>query len=370
MAKQKMLIIDDEVENLNLLRRTFIREYSVYSADNAKDALIILNEKPGISLIISDQRMAEMTGTEFFKTIAKDRPDIMKILLTAYTDMEALVEAINEGQIYKYITKPWDPEELKLTIKRAFEVYDLEQENKRLLSDLAIKNAELQKMKDYTNERVEEERLRISRELHDDICQSLASLNINMEICMRLLKPDLAEDKMNAIKDNLITTREQIKDTSQRVRRISMDLRPAELESLGFVSTVEQFVNRYNSMLNTANVELKVIGNVVTLPQKLELAMFRLIQECLNNAKKHANATNISIDLEFDSDTLNINIIDNGIGFELPEHLGNLLQKGHLGIVGMTERVNQLGGKLKIRSKPGEGTKINVIIQTLGGTFE
>lgn len=370
MAKKQMLIIDDEAENLNLLRRTFIREYSVYSADNAKDALTILNEKPGISLIISDQRMAEMTGTEFFKIVAKDRPDIMKILLTAYTDMEALVEAINDGQIYKYITKPWDPEELKLTIKRAYEVYDLAEENKRLISDLAIKNAELQKMKDYTDERIEEERLRISRELHDDICQSLASLNINMEICMRLLKSDLAEDKINTIKDNLINTREQIKDTSKRVRRISMDLRPAELDSLGFVSTLEQFINRYNSTPDSAKVELKIIGDIITLPQKLELGMFRIIQECLNNAKKHAKATKIDVTLAFDSDKLNITIIDDGIGFEIPEHLGSLLQKGHLGIVGMYERLNQLGGKLIITSKPEEGTIINVTIQTLGGTFE
>lgn len=370
MAKHKMLIVDDEVENLNLLRRTFIRDYSVFTADNAKDALTILEEKPDVSIIISDQRMAGMTGTEFFKEVFKTKPHIMKLLLTAYTDVEALVDAINDAKVYKYITKPWDPEDLKITVKRAIEVFELEQENKLLLKDLAKKNVQLKQMKDYTDDRIEEERLRISRELHDDICQSLASFNVTMEIGMRMLKTGCSEDQIEQIKQHFISMKEQIKSTSQQVRRISMDLRPAELDSLGFISTVEQFITRYNSQQDTPNVVMKVVGSVVTLPQKLELGMFRLIQECLNNTKKHAKASDVDIILTFQDDRLDINISDNGVGFEIPDNFSDLLQDGHLGLVGMQERVKQFNGAIEYKSKPGEGTTVHVVVKSTGGTFE
>jgi signal transduction histidine kinase len=370
MSKHKILIVDDEVENLNLLRRTFIREYKVHTADNAQEALRLLDDNPDISLIISDQRMAGMTGTELFKEVVDKNIEAMKILLTAYTDVEALVDAINTGKVYKYVTKPWDPEEFKLTVKRALEVYELTQENKQLLKDLAQKNAELKKMKDYSEERVEEERLRISRELHDDICQSLASLNLSMEIILRMLKPGLEQSNIDTIKDNLLTMREQIKATSQRVRRISMDLRPAELDSLGFVPTIEQFINRFNKYDDTPNVQLNVTGNIVSLPQKLELAMFRLIQECLNNIKKHAYAKTVDITLLYNNDKLDITVQDDGKGFNLPDNLNILLQEGHLGLIGMQERVNQFNGDLKITSTLDKGTTVLVSVKSTGGTFE
>jgi signal transduction histidine kinase len=370
MAKYKILIVDDEEENLNLLRRTFIRDYQVLTASNARDALKMLDDNPEVCLIISDQRMAGMTGTELFKEVVDKNLDLIKILLTAYTDVEALVDAINTGRVYKYITKPWDPEEFKITVRRAIEVYELTQENKQLLKDLARKNAELKKMKDYTDERVEEERLRISRELHDDICQSLASLNLSMEIALRYLKPGIDQDNVDQIKDNMLTMREQIKSTSQRVRRISMDLRPAELDSLGFVPTIEQFINRYKKYEDTPEVDLIVEGSIVSLPQKLELAMFRLVQECLNNIKKHAQASLVTIKLNFMDETLKIIVTDNGKGFEIPDNFNQLLQDGHLGLIGMQERVSQFNGILNITSSSGHGTTIDVSVRSTGGTFE
>lgn len=371
MEKHKILIIDDEVENLNLLRRTFIRDYTVFMSENASEALNFLDEKKGeISLIISDQRMSPMSGTEFFKVVEKKYPDIMKILLTAYTDVEALVDAINDGKVYKYVTKPWDPEEFKLTVKRALEVFELTKENKILFKDLAQKNVELKQLKEYTDERVEEERLRISRELHDETCQTLASLNVSMEICMRMLRSNLEQDKVDQITQNILNMREQLKEAIQQVRRISMDLRPAELDSLGFISTVNQFVNRYRQLPNTPEVMINVIGDIITLPQKLELSLFRIIQECLNNIRKHAQATNVEVNLDFKETTLDVYVIDNGKGFELPGHLEDLLQEGHLGLVGMNERVKQYNGTFNIQSKAGEGSTIKVSVPCIGGTYQ
>jgi serine phosphatase RsbU (regulator of sigma subunit)/CheY-like chemotaxis protein len=117
------MVVDDEPDNLDLLYRTFRRDFQVYKADSALSALEVLDEQGEMAVIISDQRMPEMNGTEFLGKTVERFPDTIRILLTGYTDVEDLVEAINSGQVFKYITKPWNPEELKLVINQASDTY-------------------------------------------------------------------------------------------------------------------------------------------------------------------------------------------------------------------------------------------------------
>jgi CheY-like chemotaxis protein len=121
--KLKILVVDDEPDNLDLLYRTFRREFKVLTADNGKHALEVLAAEGEVALIISDQRMPEMKGTEFLSKTVPNFPDTVRIILTGFTDVEDLVEAINSGQVYKYITKPWDPEELKAIVLQATDNY-------------------------------------------------------------------------------------------------------------------------------------------------------------------------------------------------------------------------------------------------------
>lgn len=123
--KPKMLVVDDEPDNLDLLYRTFRRDFNVLRAESGMVALEILAAEGEVAVIISDQRMPEMKGTEFLSKTVPQFPDTMRIILTGFTDVEDLVEAINSGQVYKYITKPWDPNELKLVVQRAAETYEL-----------------------------------------------------------------------------------------------------------------------------------------------------------------------------------------------------------------------------------------------------
>lgn len=123
--KPKMLVVDDEPDNLDLLYRTFRRDFNVLRAESGIMALEILGAEGEVAVIISDQRMPEMKGTEFLSKTVPQFPDTMRIILTGFTDVEDLVEAINSGQVYKYITKPWDPNELKAVVQRAVETYDL-----------------------------------------------------------------------------------------------------------------------------------------------------------------------------------------------------------------------------------------------------
>jgi len=123
--KPKMLVVDDEPDNLDLLYRTFRRDFRVFKADSGVSALDVLAQEGEVAVIISDQRMPEMKGTEFLSQTVPQFPDTVRIILTGFTDVEDLVEAINSGQVYKYITKPWDPNELKVVVDKAAETYEL-----------------------------------------------------------------------------------------------------------------------------------------------------------------------------------------------------------------------------------------------------
>ncbi|MGB7248271.1 MAG: response regulator [Phormidesmis sp.] len=131
--KPRMLVVDDEPDNLDLLYRTFRRDFKVLRAESGTQALEVLSDEGEVAVIISDQRMPEMKGTEFLSKTVPDFPDTVRIILTGFTDVEDLVEAINAGQVYRYITKPWDPDELKHVVERASETYDLlKQQNEAL----------------------------------------------------------------------------------------------------------------------------------------------------------------------------------------------------------------------------------------------
>jgi GAF domain-containing protein/class 3 adenylate cyclase len=121
--KQKLLVVDDEPDNLDLLYRTFHREFKVLRAENGPTALDILATEGDIAVIISDQRMPLMSGTEFLSLTATKYPDIIRIILTGYTDVEDLVEAINAGKVFKYVTKPWADEELKQVVRQAVDTH-------------------------------------------------------------------------------------------------------------------------------------------------------------------------------------------------------------------------------------------------------
>ncbi|MBF2065613.1 MAG: SpoIIE family protein phosphatase [Calothrix sp. C42_A2020_038] len=123
LDKLKLMVVDDEPDNLELLYRTFRRDFQVFKASNALSAIDILDKEGEMAVIISDQRMPEMNGTEFLSLTVERFPDTIRILLTGFTDVEDLVDAINSGQVFKYITKPWKPDRLKAVVEQAADTY-------------------------------------------------------------------------------------------------------------------------------------------------------------------------------------------------------------------------------------------------------
>jgi response regulator RpfG family c-di-GMP phosphodiesterase len=131
-----ILAVDDEPANLRMLERLLRSNYRVITASSGEEALEVLRREE-VALIITDQRMPGMTGTELLRESMKTNPNTIKIILTGYTDIEALIDAINTSRVYKFVSKPWDPVQLKQIIEGALYEYRLHLEQKRLLEGLS-----------------------------------------------------------------------------------------------------------------------------------------------------------------------------------------------------------------------------------------
>ncbi len=146
MAKQdgiNILYVDDELNNLVSFKAVFRIKYNVSTALSGEEAVQILR-KNNINIIITDQRMPQMTGVEFLESILDEFPDAIRILLTGYADMNAVIDAVNKGKIFHYLSKPWNEEELDLTINRAFDVYKQKMDEKEMTYKLSLSNDQLE----------------------------------------------------------------------------------------------------------------------------------------------------------------------------------------------------------------------------------
>jgi|SRR6478736_9041344 response regulator RpfG family c-di-GMP phosphodiesterase len=138
-----VLYIDDEPHNLLSFKASFRREFCVFTAESAEEGRKIL-EKIEIHVILSDQRMPGMSGIEFFESILETFPSPIRILITGYTDINAVIDAINRGQVYKYLTKPWNENDIRIFVDKAYEVYKLRKENYELTHKLLDANDKLE----------------------------------------------------------------------------------------------------------------------------------------------------------------------------------------------------------------------------------
>lgn len=138
-----VLYIDDEPNNITSFKAAFRRVFTIYTAESAEEGRKVL-EKEKIDVILSDQRMPKMTGIEFFKSIIDVYPDPIRILITGYTDINAVIDAINVGQVYKYLSKPWNESDVKNNIEKAFEVVELRRKNRELTEKLIEVNKKLE----------------------------------------------------------------------------------------------------------------------------------------------------------------------------------------------------------------------------------
>lgn len=196
----------------------------------------------------------------------------------------------------------------------------------------------------------EEERKRISREIHDGPAQMLANILLRYEIIDRGLK----EGKTKEVIEEIRATREMVRFSLRDVRRMIYDLRPMALDDLGLIPTLNKYIDDL-SKYTKKNIEFIAIGEPRDLQENYEIVLFRLVQEALQNAIKHANANLIKVKIEIRKDLVTLLIIDDGEGFE-----PNNTTYNNFGIKGMKERVEMLKGKLEIDTDLGKGTRVRI----------
>lgn len=219
--------------------------------------------------------------------------------------------------------------------------------DKRLYEDLRYYLKEITRAQ-------EEERKRIARDLHDSTAQTLIAL-------LHKLENFLNEESKLPVKEamSIWAFHEQIRDVLHEVRRFSRDLRPSILDDLGLLPALEWFIGELRDEYGIY-AALKVQGSRRRLAPETELMLFRIVQEALRNTAKHAEATKAEVAIGFSDKGIRVAISDNGTGFSLPENLSALPQIGKLGLTGMQERAQLLGGTFNIKSEPGKGTVITV----------
>jgi two-component system sensor histidine kinase DegS len=194
----------------------------------------------------------------------------------------------------------------------------------------------------------EEERLRVSREIHDGPAQAMANVVFRAEVCERLIDTDIERAKAE-LKD----LREQVRAALQETRKIIFDLRPMTIDDLGLVPTLRRVLDNLRERTGIT-AEIRVMGQERRIESYLEVGLFRIIQETLNNVEKHAKAQVVLVKLDFDQRFVAAVVADNGLGFDPEVMVGN----EHFGLMGIKERMRILGGEIQIKSAKGQGTKV------------
>jgi PAS domain S-box-containing protein len=226
-------------------------------------------------------------------------------------------------------------------------------ERKRVEEEVAKHRKDLQSLSTQLINAQEAERKRISQELHDEMGQALTAMSINLAAIKKELSPELAP----AIRERLAETSSLADRTLDQVRELSLDLRPSMLDDLGLVPTLRWYVNRYAKRLNL-EVEFEAVDLEERLPAEMETVLYRAVQEALTNAARHAQASRVRIRLERKKSTVAAFIEDDGQGFDIEQVAGHGISERGVGLFGMRERVASLGGRLRIQSRPGRGTRL------------
>jgi signal transduction histidine kinase len=344
-----ILVVEDErLVALDIQAILESRGYIVPGIASAGEEAVEMACETRPDLILMDIRLrGQMDGVQAAEEI-RTRFDIPVVYLTAYAD-EATLERAKITEPFGYLLKPFEDRELCSTIEMACykhqmerklrQMYEAEQRARQTAETLSRRLVEVQ----------ENERRTIARELHDEAGQSLTSLIVGL----RLLEEQCCQDKVVA--ERVAELKGTVYDVLESLHRLATDLRPASLDHLGLVEALTQHVQTFSRQHNlNAQFEAVGLGNERLSPDE-EIALFRVAQEALTNVVKHSHATRADVLLERRGDRLILMIEDDGTGFDAATR-----HTGRLGLAGMRERAEMLGGSLVVESSAGAGTTVLV----------
>ena len=225
-------------------------------------------------------------------------------------------------------------------------------ENSRTLESLRRREEANERLLSRVVSAQEEERQRVAADLHDSVAQWLIRASYQAQIASALIP----ENQSNGVRKEIGDIESTIDASVKELRRVLAGLRPPALEELGLPHALEKEVDGLKAEGIAGTLE--VIGDPVRLSPPVEIATYRLVQEALNNVRRHSKATSVRVQLNFNGEQLIIRVSDNGVGFDVARSLSGAGSTGHLGILGMKQRAESLGGELRVDSRKGNGTRI------------
>jgi signal transduction histidine kinase len=270
--------------------------------------------------------------------------NIPVVFLTAYSD-DTVVEKAKQTEPFGYIIKPYNEREIKIVLQMALYKSKAEASSKAYLEQIrtmAVRLAEAE----------ENERRKLSRELHDQVGQNLTALSINLNIIGNLLSPKVPDKVLSRLNDSLIL----VEETAKHIRDVMAELRPPVLDDYGLLATLKWYSGKF---ISRTGIDTVVSGEEINprLASTVEMALFYITKEALNNTFKHSQATRVHLTLTQEADTALLTIADNGIGFS-PASFPPPAGPESWGLITMKERAEAIGGTLHIESEPGRGTKV------------
>ena len=342
----KLLLVDDD-EDYYLIIRDLLSEidwanFELHWASTYKAAQEVA-KSGNHHVILVDYRLGEHSGLEFMQWLRVENFTTSVILLTGHGDHVLEIKAMEEGEA-DYLEKDrLTALDLERSIRYALD-------RTRNLTLLRNSEMQLRLLCSKLIEAQEDERKLIARELHDSIGASLTAIIYGLEEAI----DNVSDEQAIQLKEVLSMAQETVEET----RRISSNLRPSILDDLGILATINWFLRQFQALYDSINIEKHIEVQEDEVAGPLKIAIYRIVQESLNNAAKHSEADNVRISLRRAEEMLELTIEDNGIGFD-PTTLSHQREPGTgMGIDGMRERTELLGGSFTIRSKREEGTVV------------
>lgn len=355
----RILYLDDEIQNLNSFKAAFRRTYTVFTTDSPEEAMRIIRDEK-IQIAIADQRMPEMTGVEFFTKIKEEYPDPVRILLTGYSDLHTVIEAINSGQVFRFIDKPWDEDAVMHAIQSAAQYYDTKMELKRKKEEL---NQALGELDSFVYS--------ISHDVRAPLMAMWGLVNVARMDPDPNLRAELLDyfeqsiQKLDGFLNNLLNFFKN--------KRLETSHDVIDLHAL-----LEDAISLHRSHPSNQDVLLSIhIDSQAPFysdPHRLRLVFGNILTNAFTYQRINNSEKRIEISITADKEKLDFKVSDNGIGIS-PEHIPHIFkifyradkqsQGAGIGLYVVKEVVDKLKGEIKVTSNLETGSSFEVIIPNL-----
>jgi len=355
--KIKVLYIDDEQNNLNSFKATFRFDYTIFLASDTVKAYEHLAANPDISIILCDQRMPDKTGVQFFEEMRDQYPDPVRILITGYTDIESVIDAVNRGHIFRYIKKPWTDTDIISAIEEA---------NKFFLTSnmLVAKNKELQ----YAYDELGKFAYSVTHDIRGPLLSVLGAVDIAKSMDN---SPELQE-MLDMMAVALKKVDEFIKNTHEyyKIKRGML-----AFEEINFADMALDIQDLFKIAGRTERVRFTthVVQNDVFLSDEVSIRIIlnNLLSNAFNYQRKNIDNKFVELNVEVADNKAVITVKDNGIGIH-ESHINNIFTMFYratseetgsgLGLYNVKDALTKLNGEIEVDSKVNEGTTFKVTI--------